>query len=150
MCSLEELSNHCQKRGFRPICDGETREEYAREFGAWLAERLTIAPEVLGRLNGEWKVGVRKGIPIVYTGIMDVEGWQLVCKPNHLPNSDDSVETVANMIAAAPNLWMACRGILRVLKSGPPVDEAFCPTEELVEAMQEIEEALAKADGGKA
>jgi len=106
-----------------------------------------VTQEVFGRLNGEWKVGVRSGIPIVYTGIMDVEGWQLVCKPSSLPNSDTSIEEVANMIAAAPNLWMACRGILRVLKKGPPVDEAFCPTEDLVEAMREIEEALAKADG---
>jgi hypothetical protein len=44
MSSLEELSQHLQRRGFRAIGSGETREHYCREFGQWLAPQLVFSP----------------------------------------------------------------------------------------------------------
>ncbi len=44
MSSLEELSQHLQRRGFRAIGNGETREHYCREFGRWLAPQLVFSP----------------------------------------------------------------------------------------------------------
>lgn len=63
---------------------------------------------VFGRLNGEWKVGVSDGgLTIVHTGIVGVEGWQLVCRPNSLRG--ESATEVARLIAAAPELLEAAR-----------------------------------------
>jgi hypothetical protein len=46
MSSLEELSKHLQRRGFRAIGNGETREHYCREFGQWLAPQLVLSPVI--------------------------------------------------------------------------------------------------------
>jgi hypothetical protein len=101
--------------------------------------------EVFGRLNGEWKVGVdESGRAIVYTGVQGVDGWQLVCRPNHV--RDGSQTEVAMMIAAAPDMWMALRGALRVLTGwdGHSTD----PDDGDTEVVVAIKEALRKADCG--
>jgi hypothetical protein len=104
-----------------------------------------VSDVVFGRLNGEWKAGVDdSGRAIVYTGVQGVDGWQLVCRPNSL--RDDSQTAVANMIAAAPDMWMALRGALRVLTGWH--GHSTAPDDGDTEVVREIKEALRKADTG--
>ena len=49
----EELSAHIQRWGYRPICEGEPREEYVRGFASWLAERITLAPELVDKVSAQ-------------------------------------------------------------------------------------------------
>jgi len=103
-----------------------------------------MSEEVFGRLNGEWKVGVGgEGRTIVHTGIIGVDGWQLVCRPN--PVRDSSATDVAHMIAAAPDMFLALRGLLREAVEFMDSDSEWEGYE--TDAMREAREALAKAEG---
>ena len=97
---------------------------------------------VFGRLNGDWKVGADDaGRAIVYTGIIGVDGWQLVCRPN--PLRDESATEVAHMIAAAPDLYMALKGAVRLAKERHLAGNEMTPGERewFVDAVKAIEKA---------
>ena len=99
--------------------------------------------EVFGRLEGTWKVGVDSaGRAIVYTGIIDVDGWQLVCRPNPLRGSDGATD-VANLISAAPDMLMALKAMIRHF------DEAVDYVPQYMALADDARSAVAKAEGGK-
>ena len=101
------------------------------------------SPEAFGRLEGTWKVGVDSaGRAIVYTGIIDVDGWQLVCRPNPLRGSDGATD-VANLISAAPDMLMALKGLIR------DFDEAVDYVPQYMAIADDARSAVAKAEGGK-
>lgn len=97
---------------------------------------------VFGAYNGDWKVGYCKaGKPLVYTGVLGVEGWQLVCRPNSLRY--DTAEEVAHFIAAAPDLYMALKGAVRLAKERHLAGNELTPEDRewFVDAVKAIEKA---------
>jgi hypothetical protein len=101
------------------------------------------AAEVFGRLEGTWKVGVDDaGRAIVYTGILGVDGWQLVCRPNPL-RVDSSATSVAHLISAAPDLLLALKSLIRNF------DDAVDHIPEYTALADDARSAVAKAEGGE-
>ena len=101
------------------------------------------ADEVFGRLEGTWKVGADEaGRAIVYTGILGVDGWQLVCRPNPL-RGDSSATSVAHLISAAPDLLLELKSLLRHF------DEAVDHIPEYMAMADDARSAVAKAEGGE-
>ena len=99
------------------------------------------APEVFGRLEGTWKVGVDdSGRAIVYTGIIGVDGWQLVCRPNPVRDSGGATQ-VAHMISAAPDMLMALKRLIK------DFDEAVDYVPEYMAMADEARHAVSKAEG---
>lgn len=99
--------------------------------------------EVFGRLEGTWKVGVDdSGRAIVYTGIIGVDGWQLVCRPNPIRGSKGATD-VANIISAAPDMLTALKALL------PLFDEAVDWVPEYTALADDARSAIAKAGGGR-
>lgn len=97
--------------------------------------------QIFGRLEGAWKVGVDDaGRAIVYTGIVGVAGWQLVCRPNPLRGSNGATD-VANMISAAPDMFLALRKLIR------DFDEAVDYVPEYMALADDARSAVAKAGG---
>ena len=99
------------------------------------------ASEVFGRLEGTWKVGVDdSGRAIVYTGILGVDGWQLVCRPNPIRGSEGATD-VANIISAAPDMLTALKALVRHF------DEAVDYVPEYMALAADARSAIAKAQG---
>lgn len=99
--------------------------------------------EVFGRLEGTWKVGVDdSGRAIVYTGILGVDGWQLVCRPNAIRGSEGATD-VANIISAAPDMLMALKALVRHF------NEAVDYVPEYMELADDALAAIAKAQGAQ-
>lgn len=100
-------------------------------------------PPVFGRLEGTWKVGVDdSGRAIVYTGIIGVDGWQLVCRPNSIRGSDGATD-VAQIISAAPDMLMALKALVE------DFDEAVDWVPEYMALADDARAAIAKAEGGQ-
>lgn len=96
-----------------------------------------------GRLEGTWKVGVDDaGRAIVHTGIINVDGWQLVCRPNPLRGSKGATD-VAHIISAAPDMLTALRGLIKHF------DEAVDYIPEYMSLADDARLAVAKAEGGR-
>lgn len=101
------------------------------------------AQQAFGRLEGTWKVGVDSaGRAIVYTGIIDVDGWQLVCRPNPLRGSNGATD-VAHLISAAPDMLSALKALIKNF------DDAVEYVPEYMAVADDARRAVAKADGGK-
>ena len=100
-------------------------------------------PQVFGRLEGTWKVGVDdSGRAIVYTGIMGVDGWQLVCRPNPLRGCDGATD-VAHIISAAPDMLTALKALIQHF------DAAVDWVPEYMALADDARSAIAKAEGGE-
>ena len=98
--------------------------------------------EVFGRMEGTWKVGVDdSGRAIVYTGIIGVDGWQLVCRPNSIRGRAGATD-VANIISAAPDMLMALTALIRNF------DEAVDHIPDYMAIADDARSAVAKAAGG--
>lgn len=97
--------------------------------------------EVFGCLEGTWKVGADSaGRAIVYTGIIDVDGWQLVCRPNPVRGSSGAT-AVAHIISAAPDMLSALTALIKHF------DEAVDYVPEYMSLADEARRAIAKAAG---